>query len=376
MPSAISTSSDLRPFSAIPADDWNALNRGANPFSDHRFMLALERSGALRSALEWPGGALVCDQGYAPLWHKDHSHGEFVFDHLWAEAAERAGIRWYPKTLVAIPLTPVTGPRLLARNAADRRQLVRIIEGHTETRGHVSASVNFCDAQDAEVLREAGWLERLDVQFHWTNRGWTYFDEFLGSLKRKVRRNIARERRLAREQGWRCRWVHGTELGDAELDLAAQCYRNTFVAHHNLPSLNRAFFAQCARSFGDDLLLCIARREGVDRAVSIFWRSPTRLYGRYWGATEATRHIHFEVCYYQAIEYCIRHGLEAFEPGAQGLHKLKRGCMPVTTRSFHHIRHSALREGIRVWLEHERRAVEAFRSELTPHLPYRELEIH
>jgi predicted N-acyltransferase len=372
MPNASSIIPEPGTTGAIPEADWNARNRGANPFSDHRFLLALEQAGCVGAERGWSGGALSAGhQAFAPAWIKTHSHGEFVFDQVWAHAAHRAGLAWYPKLLVAIPLTPVTGPRLLADSVEDKAALIRQLEERVERDALSSCGVNFCDEQDAEALTGAGWLARSDWQFHWLNRGWADFDAFLADLAAKPRKNIRRERRLAHADGWRYRFVDGRTIRPEEIALVDRCYRTTFMLYGNLPLLNTEFFQQCAQRFGEQFLVCIASRNGEDLACSVFWKNERRLYGRYWGALIETRDVHFEACYYQGIEYCIEHGLEAFEPGAQGEHKIRRGFVPVATRSFHYIRHPALREGIRRWLGAEAEALQHYRRELESLIPYR-----
>jgi len=374
----------MRAPPAEPAPDategqrWNALNRGDNPFSDYRFFDALTQAGCVGEEKGWLGRTLRLGApeptAFAPVWEKQHSRGEFVFDFNWAHAAHNNGIRWYPKLLVAVPLTPVTGPRLLAERPEQRLALVEQLEEWTQTGEYSSCGVNFCDRDDAEALRERGWLARSDWQFHWRNRGWADFDDFLGALRAKPRKNIRRERRLAHSDGWSYRWVDGATVSERELDLITACYQTTFMVYRNLPVLNRRFFDTAARQFGTQFLVCIASRADQDLACSVFWRNRTRLYGRYWGALEETRDVHFEACYYQGIEYCIRNGLDVFEPGAQGEHKIRRGFEPAQTRSFHYIRHPGLREGIRRWLKMEHDALVCYREELQAMAPYRKAE--
>ncbi|MFU8878310.1 MAG: GNAT family N-acetyltransferase [Wenzhouxiangellaceae bacterium] len=372
MPNASSTTAEGRLFGTIEAGRWNALNRDGGPFTDHRFLQALHAAGCLADTSGWHLLPVACQSGVAPTWLKHHSHGEFVFDHLWADAAHRAGLHWFPKLVVAVPLTPVPGPRLLADDDAGRTQLVELLEHQVAEHHASSCAINFCDRQDQATLgRMPNWLARSGWQFHWHNRGWGDFDDFLGSLRHKPRKNIRRERRLAAGNGWHYRWVDGCGISEDELSLLDRCYQTTFMLYGNLPLLNREFFRLAAQSFGENFLACIASRHGRDRAAAIFWRNDKRLYGRYWGALEETRDVHFEACYYQGIEYCIEHGLEAFEPGAQGEHKIRRGFTPVATRSYHYIVHPGLREGIRRWLEMENRALVHYREQLEDLIPYR-----
>jgi hypothetical protein len=375
MPSASSINpDDALPFAGIGESRWNACNRGDNPFTDHRFLDALMRTASVRPETGWTdvSADYAGDDAFAPVWRKTNSHGEFVFDFAWADAAHRAGLRWYPKLLVAVPLTPVTGPRLLGTSDAARRDLLDRLAAGVEAKGLSSCAINFCDAPDGELLEGSDWLARSDWQYHWFNDGYRDFDDFLGRLRSKPRKNIRRERRLAHEDGWSYRWIDGEVASDDELRCVHDCYRTTFLLYRNLPSLNADFFRCAARKFGRQFLVCMASRHGEDLACSVFWRSRQRLYGRYWGARVETRDVHFEACYYQGIDYCIEHGLEAFEPGAQGQHKIRRGFLPIRTRSFHYIRHEGLREGVRRWLAMEQRALDEYRNELRALEPYRD----
>ena len=386
MPNATSTNPNFDPgpgrFAAsvgeLDRDSWNRANRGGGPFADHRFLGALEASGCLGPGTGWSPCPLVDERADAfaalPAYLKSHSRGEFVFDWAWARASEGAGIPWYPKLLVASPFTPVTGTRLLGAEAHPELAagLIGRIERTVEQRGYSSAAINFCDPVDARLLQDAGWLARRDWQFHWTNPGYRDFDDFLDSLKRKPRKNIRRERRLAREAGWSFDWLDGGRLDADTLEFIYQCYRATFLRYGNWPALNAAFFRRVAADFADRFLVCVAKRHGRPQASAVFWRDGTRLYGRYWGSLAETRDAHFEACYYQGIEYCIREGLQAFEPGAQGEYKIRRGFLPVATRSFHYIRHPGLKAGIRRWLKMEARALDDYRrllDEMNPFAP-------
>lgn len=360
-----------RTFSDFGQACWNGLCAGTGPFVDWRFLAAAEETGCTGESTGWrpmpltehDDGELACA---APAWLKDHSHGEFVFDFAWAQASQQAGMPWYPKLLVAAPFTPVAGPRLIGaeRHPQAARRLVERMEALVEERNLWSAGVNFCNASDAAVLREAGWLERFDWQYHWQNHDYGDFEEFLGRLRRKPRKNIRAERRRVHEAGWRFRWRDGRDLDQSELDLVDRCYQTTFALYGNLPSLNRAFFERAAARFGERFVVCIASLGGDDLACAVFWRDRERLYGRYWGSLVETRDVHFETCYYQGIDYCIAEGLERFEPGAQGEHKIRRGFLPQRTRSFHYIRHPGLREGVSRWLESEGAFLERRREQL------------
>jgi uncharacterized protein len=358
-------------FDELAQADWNGLARDTGPFVDWRFLASLQEAGCISPSRGWqPCIPVVRGSGSieaaAPAFLKSHSHGEFVFDSAWARAAHTAGMPWYPKLLVAAPFSPVPGPRLLGAetNPQAAARLVEQLEGMVSERRLSSAGVNFCNEDDAVILRETDWLERFDWQYHWHNPGYRDFDDFLDRLRRKPRKNIRAERRRVIKAGWQFEWKSGNDMDEADLDLADRCYQSTFALYGNLPMLNRRFFELCAARFAGQFLLCIARLEDEALAAAIFWRDDSRLYGRYWGSLVDTKDVHFEACYYQGIDYCIRHGLEWFEPGAQGEHKIRRGFLPQKTRSFHYIRHAGLREGIREWLQHESRALNDYRRHL------------
>jgi predicted N-acyltransferase len=365
--------------SDIAESSWNGLcDQATGPFADWRFLTALEANGCVGRSTGWQPHPVTCQgsggqlRAAAPAYFKTHSHGEFVFDWAWARAAVGAGLRWYPKLLVAAPFSPVPGPRLLGanRDSSAAEELVERLEGLVERRPLSSAGVNFCSPGDADVLERAGWLKRFDWQFHWRNRGYRDFDDFLDGLKRKPRKNIRAERRKVVEAGWEFEWKSGRDMNDADLDLIDRCYQSTFALYGNLPALNRGFFADNARAFGEQFLACFARRSDRPLAMAAFWRDKTRLYGRYWGSLDDTRDVHFETCYYQGIDYCIAHGLEWFEPGAQGEHKIRRGFLPQETRSYHYIRHPGLRAGIARYLEAEADALRQYRQQLETLNPF------
>ncbi len=364
-------------WAGIDPEAWNGLAAATGPFVDWRFLNALDTSACTAPGSGWTPWPLILrdDQGRlrgaAPAWLKGHSHGEFVFDWAWARAAESGGLNWYPKLLVAAPFTPVTGPRLLSgSDPAVALALAEGLEARVERYGLSSAGVNFCTEDDARALSERGWLARFDWQFHWHNPGYRDFDDFLDRLKRKPRKNIRAERRRVHEAGWQFQMKSGLELTPADIDLITRCYQGTFALYGNLPSLNRDFFARAAEVFGSQFLACIASLDGQARAMAAFWRDERRLYGRYWGSLDDTRDVHFETCYYQGIEYCIRERIQCFEPGAQGEHKIRRGFLPQRTRSFHYIRHPGLRAGIARYLDSEAEALIQYRSQLDTLNPY------
>jgi predicted N-acyltransferase len=370
----------------IDARSWNALLSDDNPFLDHAFLSGLEQHGCLRPDHGWlphhlglyRNGALVAA---APLYAKTNSHGEYVFDWAWANAYARHGLDYYPKLLCAVPYSPVTGPRLLAGNGAEasalRRELVAAIRTETEQRGWSSAHLNFGVDTDCAAFVDSNWLPRFDWQFHWENTpgqigGWRDFCEFLESLTAKKRKNIRQERGRVAAAGVECDVVSGDKLGAADWSLMHGFYLSTFSEKGNYPALTEAFFRHLGRTLGERVLVVRALRAGRWIAAALLLRSRTTLYGRYWGSSETIPGLHFEVCYYQGIEYCLRHGLERFEPGAQGEHKLARGFLPTMTRSFHWLADVRFRAAVRDALSHEGAALHEYHAELMMHSPYAE----
>lgn len=364
-----------RRLDEIPAAAWNALGGAKHPFARHEFLSGLERSGCVREALGWSphhfalwsGDALVAA---APCYLKTNSHGEFVFDFAWAQAYERVGLDYYPKLLCAIPYSPITGPRLLVSATAPADSPARLIDAITRA-GFSSAHANFLRDDDDDAFAEAGWLARGDWQFHWENRGWSSFDEFLGALSGKRRKAIRQERAKIARAGWSFALRTGHELDADELDFAYLCYARTFADKGNYPALTRAFFGHLARAMPESLLIAFAMRDRERVAMALFLRGERTLYGRYWGSEGYFPGLHFECCYYQGIEFCIANGIARFEPGAQGEHKLPRGFLPVRTRSRHFVADPRMRAAIARSLEHEASWLERHGRTLAEHSPYR-----
>jgi len=362
----------------IPAQAWDALHGGDNPFLRHAFLDGLERSGSLRPAWGWrPRHASLWRDGRllaaAPAYLKDNSHGEFVFDHAWAEAYRRAGLDYYPKWLVAVPYSPVTGPRLLAGHDEDRRRLLARMRERAAGDGLSSLHVNFHTAGEGAAFDE-GWLARTDLQYHWRNRGWADFEAFLAELRPHRRKVIRQERAKVRRAGFGFRIVHGDEASEADLADMHAFYCATFAAYGNHPALGLEFFRHLAATLPRQLVLVLAERGGETVAGALCLRGGDRLYGRYWGCRDArpAPGLHFETCYYQGIEYCLREGLAVFEPGAQGEHKIARGFLPEPVRSRHWLAHPAFAAAVADWCAQERRWVAAHRQRLLRHSPYRE----
>ena len=363
-------------LSQVPAAQWDALHDGSNPFIAHAFLSGLEEHGCVREEWGWSPRHLTLWEGdqliaAAPGYSKANSHGEFVFDHAWAHAYARAGLDYYPKWLSAVPYSPVTGPRLLSTNAAHQQELLRAM---TELAGHETASsihVNFHAEQEIPVF-SAEWLERIDVQYHWRNAsGWTNFDEFLAAFDHKHRKNIRQERAKVAREGIRFRIVHGGEASESDLATMHGFYLQTFAEYGNHPALTPRFFQHLAQSMPRSLVLMLALRGDEPVAGAFCLRGADTLYGRYWGAHEQIPGLHFETCYYQGIDYCLREGLTRFEPGAQGEHKLARGFLPAFVRSHHWIRHEGFREALREWCAQEADSVRRYAATLVSHSPFK-----
>jgi predicted N-acyltransferase len=367
----------------IDRDEWNALvaaDGEANAFLRHEFLHALSASGAASAASGWHpnflllrhGAALI---GAAPLYAKDHSYGEYVFDWAWAEAYHRYRLPYYPKWLVAVPFTPVPGTRLLARDPQARAQLAVALMQHARESGLSSLHVLLAPPSDIDVLAAAGMIVRDGVQFHWHNENYADFDAFLARLAQPKRKKIRAERRKVGEAGVTLERRVGREITEADWRFFFRCYLATYRAHFSSPYLNLEFFLRIAETMPDHLLLVLARRDGrpIGSALGMFdgGREDSRLYGRYWGAIEPVDCLHFECCYYQMIEFAIERGLTWFEGGAQGAHKLARGLDPVATRSAHWLAHPAMMDAVARFVARERAGVGDAIDELNEHRAFR-----
>ena len=365
----------LDSLDGVKPAEWDALALG-NPTLAFAFLDSLHRSGCAAAESGWraqfptlwEAGALV---GAAPLYVKSHSFGEYVFDWGWAEAYQRHGIAYYPKLLCAVPFTPATGPRLLARDELVRARLARELLALAKGAAVSSLHILFPAAADAEALRALGLLERTGVQFHWRNAGYGAFEDFLAALSHDKRKKIRQERRRVAEAGVRLRRVTGHEATRADWDFFAACYRRTYREHRSTPYLDRRFFGMIAERMPEALLLVIAEREGKPIAAALDLFGAGTLYGRYWGSVEHVPGLHFEACYYQAIEFCIERGLALFEGGAQGEHKHARGFLPEATRSFHWLAHPAFNRAVDDFLAQEGAGIAAYVDELNEHTPFR-----
>jgi predicted N-acyltransferase len=360
----------------VAAADWDACAGGANPFVGHAFLSILEESGSAVPRAGWQPIPIIVDGadgrpvGIAPAYAKSHSQGEYVFDHAWADAWERAGGAYYPKLQVAVPFTPVPGPRLLLRDAAAAPALIAAIEAVTDQHGLSSAHATFVAPDQVALFEQAGWLVRAGTQFHWRNRGYGSFDDFLGDLASRKRKAIRKERAAALD-GLTVRHVTGAELNEADWDAFWLFYQDTGARKWGQPYLTRRFFSLLGERMADRVLLILAERDGRPIAGALNLIGGDTLYGRYWGCTEDVPFLHFELCYYQAIDAAIARGLATVEAGAQGEHKLARGYEPTPTWSAHYIPDPGFRRAVADYLVRERAATEADRAFLAEMMPFR-----
>ena len=371
-------------LSDIGQEAWDgllALQDQPNPFLSWAFLHALHESGSATPDTGWQPQfiALYEDDGGGgerlaaalPLYVKGHSYGEYVFDWAWADAYARNGLEYYPKLLAAVPFTPVSGPRLLARDPAARAALVEVLRAVQQDSDVSSTHILFPPEEQARQLEDAGYLLRSGVQFHWENAGYASFDDFLATLEQKKRKNIRAERRKVREAGVTLRRVRGGDARDEDWRLFVRCYRQTYAEHHSTPYLNLDFFRRIGREMPQNLLLVIAERAGQPIAASLVVHDDTTLYGRYWGALEHVPCLHFETAYYQPLEFCIEQGIQVFEGGAQGEHKMARGFLPTRTWSAHWLKHPAFSDAVERFLERESGGIEEYIDELNDRSPFK-----
>ncbi|UVE18929.1 GNAT family N-acetyltransferase [Pseudomonas sp. LS44] len=368
----------LDSLSALPAHAWDALLPEPQPFLRHAFLSALEDSGSVGGRSGWqPAHRLLIDaQGMLlaalPAYRKSHSYGEYVFDHGWADACQRAGIAYYPKLLGAVPFSPVRGPRLLGVPQAAGELLDELVSG-LAAEGLSGVHVNFTDALADSLLGEReGWLERLGCQFHWHNRDYRDFQDFLDSLASRKRKQVRKEREQVVGQGIDFDWREGHELSEAEWDFVYACYANTYHVRGQLPYLTREFFSLLAERLPAVIRVVLARQGTRPVAMAFSLVDGESFYGRYWGCLAEFDRLHFETCFYQGMDYAIAHGLCRFDAGAQGEHKLIRGFEPEITRSWHYLSHPGLRAAVADFLRQERVGVQAYAEEAGGLLPYRQ----
>lgn len=369
---------------ANPTDSDNKPTRPYNPFISHAFLSALELSGSATPETGWAPQHLVLDDGSGgimgcmPCYLKSHSQGEYVFDYGWADAFERAGGDYYPKLQASVPFTPVTGRRLLVPDTddADMREQYLLNASATLLDRYNASSLHLTFLTEGEWERagKAGLLRRTDQQFHWLNQGYDSFDDFTASLTSRKRKLIKRERRGACAEGISIRHITGSDLTEAHWDAFFDFYTDTGARKWGQPYLTREFFSLIGETMADRILLILCERDGLPIAGALNFIGGDTLYGRYWGCLEDHPFLHFEACYYQAIDYAIAHGLKCVEAGAQGQHKLARGYLPQTTYSAHMIADPSLRSAVEHFLSRERDYVELEKQELSRYAPYRKTD--
>ena len=371
----------------IDAAEWDACacpetaegSRPVDPFTTHRFLSALERSGSVGKGTGWaPRHLTAAIDGrviaVAPMYAKGHSQGEYIFDHSWAQAYENAGGSYYPKLQISVPFTPATGRRFLTRPGFQDTGIAAIVQGAVQVAAEnqiSSVHATFCTAEEAAIGAKLGLLHRASQQFHWVNKGYADFDAFLADLSSRKRKNIRKEREGAAEFGGDIVSRTGDQIEPQHWDAFWQFYQDTGARKWGHPYLTRAFFDQVHATMRDDALLVLAERDGVPVAGALNFIGRDALYGRYWGCVEDHRNLHFELCYYRAIDYAIENGLARVEAGAQGEHKLARGYLPVVTHSLHWIGDPGFRRAVEQFLEAERRAVTEENEILTSYGPFR-----
>ncbi|WP_027994927.1 GNAT family N-acetyltransferase [Simplicispira psychrophila] len=379
----------------VDAQAWNALlacQSQPTPFMRHAYLAALQDSGSATPATGWTARFFTLWQGdtliaACPLYLKEHSYGEYVFDWAWARAYAEHGLHYYPKAVVAVPFTPVPGTRLMARDAPARAALVQALRAWCEEASVSSLHVLFASDEDMAACASAGLMLRHTVQFHWNNAPYADFDGFLGSLNQEKRKKIRQERRRVAEAGVTFRWARGHDIAPSDWDFFYRCYERTYLEHGNPPYLTRNFFAQMESDMPEHWVLFIAERQGRPIASSLIAVSadpirargqkdqnfyPLTAYGRYWGALERVDCLHFEACYYQPLEWCIAHGVQRFEGGAQGEHKMARALLPVQAHSAHWLAHPAFADAVDRFLEREGEGVAQYLDELQSRSPFRQ----
>ncbi|MDD1630404.1 MAG: GNAT family N-acetyltransferase [Methylococcaceae bacterium] len=371
----------IHSMAQVDAADWNRLAGEAYPFMRHEFLRALEQSGSVCEQSGWIASHLLVlndDQlvAFMPLYLKQHSWGEYVFDQQWAEAYQQQGLDYYPKWLTAIPLTPCQGTRIVIQAAIDPLEvmhtLLNFIKQLSEQHGISSWHCLFPDLQQVEQLRSLGLSVREGVQFHWFNQSYRDFNDFLFTLNASKRKMLKRERRRVSEQGVRLLRITGQDVSELQWQVFFQFYTMTYLKRGSQPYLNLAFFQQIAATMGEQLLLVLAIKDNKTIAAALSFVGSDTLYGRYWGCYEDYNSLHFEACYYQGLDYCIEHGLKRFDSGAQGEHKIARGFEPVTTYSAHWIKDVRFAKAIEHFLVREQKAVQHYKQDTASYLPFKQ----
>ena len=369
----------LDSLTSIPANDWDALTDG-NPTISHAFLQSMIDADCTTARTGWHPQFLTLWReiegqqalsGAVPLYVKSHSYGEYVFDWAWAEAYQRHGLEYFPKLLSAVPFTPCSGGRLLAKTSADRKLLVDGLVSLAKQSDVSSMHVLFPDAGDHQLLIDKGMMPRTSIQFHWQNANYKCFDDFLATMSHDKRKKVKQERRKVSEAGITFKCLVGVDISDADWDFFVECYEHTYRAHFSTPYLNRKFFGLVGERMPNNILLIIAEREGRPIASALNLFSERTLYGRYWGALAFHTGLHFETCYYQALEFCITRGIKVFEGGAQGEHKLARGFLPVKCHSAHWLKHPQFAKAVEDFLRQESGGMDQYVNELSESSPFK-----
>ena len=364
----------------IAPEQWDSLTEG-NPTLKHAWLQSMIDAGCTTAATGWLPQFLTLTRqvdgrtqltGAVPLYLKSHSYGEYVFDWAWAEAYQRAGLSYYPKLVCAVPFTPCAGSRVLAASESDRTLLIDAMLSMVAENNVSSLHVLFSTQAEHQALLGKGMMSRQSVQFHWHNQDYADFGDFLSSMSHDKRKKIKQERKRVADAGVVCTRRPGSDITAADWNVFHDCYVRTYHAHRSSPYLNRAFFALIGERMAENLMMVIAEKNGVALAASLNLYSPSTLYGRYWGAREFVSGLHFETCYYQALEFCIEQRIQLFEGGAQGEHKLARGFTPVTCHSAHHINDPRFADAVSDFLRRESSGIERYVDELNEHRPYKD----
>lgn len=362
-------------IACIDANQWDALVPDM-PLLSHVFFTALEKSASVGQGTGWNPCMLIASSqsqiiGAVPLYLKSHSYGEYVFDWAWADAYEQSGLAYYPKLLSAIPFSPISSTRLLAKNNETKLLMIEAFESVMHKHQLSSAHVLFPDAVDAKLFEHAGWLKRTGVQFRWENEDYPTFESFLQTLSHNKRKKIHQERKKVISAGVSCHYIQGVDATEADWDFFYECYCTTYTDHRSTPYLTRSFFAEIGKNMPQSILLIMAEVNGRRVASTLNFYNADTLYGRYWGAREYVPGLHFELCYYQAQEFCINEGIQYFEGGAQGEHKLARGFKPRPTFSYHKIAQPEFEAAIKDFLHRESTGVAIYTSELEERVPFK-----
>lgn len=373
----------LKPHQSIAdlgVDHWNSCMSGDNPFVSYHFLHALEQAGCVGPDTGWAPYHLSLSKkdpakdpisAVMPLYLKSHSRGEYVFDHGWADAYERAGGNYYPKLQSCSPFSPVNGPRLLSQSNDHKQALAQGLIDFATSNGLSSTHLTFLKPDEAKILADLGFLLRTDIQYHWQNHGFETFKDFLSTMKSRKRKQILRERNEALSNGLRIEILSGSDLKEHHWDHYFQFYLETSSRKWGMPYLNREFFSLISQSMADKIVLMMCKRDDTYIAGALNFKSNTTLYGRYWGASEHHAFLHFELCYYQAIDYAIQNGLKLVEAGAQGQHKLSRGYLPTKTYSAHWIRDEGFKLAVQDFLKRESQSIDLGQQALNEVGPFK-----